>query len=284
MPTKIPARRTSLIQPLPDTPGVYLFYGTAGELLYIGKSRNIRTRVRGHFASRDEAWLSRRIRKIDYRETAGELGALLLESRLIKELRPLYNIAARRRRHLIVARRVALRGGYAGIHLEEVEYLSPSETKPILAIFKHRKQAMEYLAGIAKSHRLCPKLLRMEAGRGYCFGYHLAHCNGACMGEEEPAAYNSRFEEAFMERRIHAWPFNGSIDVEERRDGGSIREVFTIDNWCLLSSRRFCGGEVEEHVSDGRRFDYDTYKILYSHVMSGKGQSRSSRRCGPKIG
>ena len=68
------------IAALPDSPGVYLFYGPLDELLYVGKSKTIRTRVRSHFSSPDERWLCRKVTRVEARETAGELGALLLES------------------------------------------------------------------------------------------------------------------------------------------------------------------------------------------------------------
>ncbi|MEX1137912.1 MAG: GIY-YIG nuclease family protein, partial [Bacteroidota bacterium] len=90
----------------PETPGVYLFYGAEDFLLYVGKSNSLCSRIRAHFAARDERKMCRRIKRIEVRETAGELGALLLESRLIKELRPLHNVASKRRRRIILAKRV----------------------------------------------------------------------------------------------------------------------------------------------------------------------------------
>lgn len=173
-----------VIAALPDTPGVYLFYGALEELLYVGKSKTIRTRVRSHFSAPEERWLCRRVRRVIARETAGELGALLLESQLIKELRPMYNVAARRRRRIVIARKTMNNQGYAVVTLEPVDYLEVKENEPVLGVFKHKTQAKEYLAMIAKTHRLCPKLLRLETARHYCFSYHLGQCDGACMGEE----------------------------------------------------------------------------------------------------
>lgn len=81
----------NLIHDLPEAPGVYLFYGENDLPLYIGKSVNIRNRVLAHFGadhkSNKEMSLAQQLRRIDWIETAGELGALLLEARLIKEKR-----------------------------------------------------------------------------------------------------------------------------------------------------------------------------------------------------
>ena len=77
-----------LADDLPEGPGVYLFRGEAGALLYVGKSRNVRSRVFAHFAaehrSGKESKLTRQVRQVEWMETGGELGALLLESRLVK--------------------------------------------------------------------------------------------------------------------------------------------------------------------------------------------------------
>ena len=254
------------ISTLPDSPGVYLFYGALEELLYVGKSKTIRTRVRSHFSSPEERRLCRKVYRVEARETAGELGALLLESQLIKELRPLYNVASRRRRRIIVARRSMNPQGYAIVNLEAIDYLDVKETEPILGVFKHKTQAKEYLALIAKSHRLCPKLLRLEVARRYCFSYHLGQCGGACMGEEDVAGYNARVEAAFEARRIKAWPYEAGVTVEERSPRGSQREVFLLDNWCLVASFNSADDGFKKSLHTQHRFDYDSYKILYSYM------------------
>jgi DNA polymerase III subunit epsilon len=251
----------NFVSSLPATPGVYLFYGEDDVLMYVGKSKSIRTRVRSHFAARDERWLTKRIRRIETRETAGELGALLLESQLIKELRPMYNVRSRQPRRIIVARRVENEQGYATVKLQPVDYIDLKPDAPILGIFKHTKQAKEFLDTISKTHKLCSKLLRLEQSRGCCFPYHLGQCGGACIGEEDPAAYNERVDAAFEARRIIAWPYSGPVTIEEVSKNKKLREVFVIDNWCLI------GSEQSAVLTSQRRFDYDSYKILYSYMM-----------------
>lgn len=252
---------------LPNSPGVYLFYGSLNELLYVGKSKTIRTRVRSHFSSPDERWLCRKVTRVEVRETAGELGALLLESQLIKELRPMFNVASRARRRIIIARPATNAQGYTVVNLDAVDFLDVKKAEPILGVFKHKTQAKEYLDLIAKAYRLCPKLLRLEVARGYCFSYHLGQCDGACMGEEDPAAYNARVEEAFDARRIKAWPYEAGVVVEECSKDRSQREFFLIDNWCLVTSFKSVGDGFEKSAHVQHRFDYDSYKILFGYMM-----------------
>jgi len=82
------------IDAIPEAPGVYLLFGESGPPLYIGKSRSMRTRVLQHFYS-SAGWLQE-VRRIEWQRTVGELGALLTEARLVKELAPTYNRALRK--------------------------------------------------------------------------------------------------------------------------------------------------------------------------------------------
>lgn len=212
--------------------------------------------------------MCRQLVRVEARETAGELGALLLESDLIKQLRPIYNKQLRQLRRLIIARKMPSPRGYSRIVLEAVSAMEASQAVPIMALFKNFTQAKEYLAHMAKQHRLCPALLGLEKTRRYCFAYHLHQCNGACMGEEDPAGYNARLEAAFEERRIQAWPFSGAVLIEERKDGGKEGQVFIVDHWCLLYSFTYSHDSFNLRVKGSHRFDYDAYKILASYIFS----------------
>jgi DNA polymerase-3 subunit epsilon len=255
------------IRKIPDSPGVYLFYGGHGELLYVGKSRTLRTRVRSHFASPEEAPMCRQVRHVETRQTAGELGALLLESQLIKELRPFYNRMARHKRRIIAARRISGPHGYIRVSLEAVSEIDPTDTDSIFGIFKTYAQAKEFLSSIAKTHRLCLNLLGLERSKRSCFSYHLHQCNGACIELEPPELYNGRLELAFRERRIRAWPFPGAVIIEEKDEERANSEVFVVDNWCLLYSFAFSGEKPRIRVRGLHLFDYDSYRILAGYVF-----------------
>src|SRR3977135_1041288 len=107
LPDYLPA---GLADDLPEGPGVYRFYGADGALLFVGKSLALRTRICSHFAagaadSKDGRWANQ-VRRIDWVETAGELGAMLRESEWIKTQKPLFN-----RRSKNQARSYTLRAG-----------------------------------------------------------------------------------------------------------------------------------------------------------------------------
>src|SRR5450759_896385 len=103
-PTLPPGLSELVLDEIPETPGAYLFYDENDMPLYIGKSVNLRSRVLAHFSdghrrSKDMR-IVQQVKRIDWKETAGELGALLEDARLVKELLPILNRQLRRNNDL----------------------------------------------------------------------------------------------------------------------------------------------------------------------------------------
>lgn len=88
---------------LPDEPGVYYFYDVNGHLLYIGKSINIKKRVKSHFKvdvkNKRDLELKSRVARVNYTLTGNELAALLLENSEVKKQKPIYNRQLRYKRY-----------------------------------------------------------------------------------------------------------------------------------------------------------------------------------------
>ncbi len=251
---------------LPQSHGVYLFYGTKGEVLYVGKSRSVRERVLDHFGPGQRLDLYQQIGSVEARPTAGELGALLLELHLIKDLRPVYNKVSRSKKPLAVVWKEMSKDGYARLVLRDGGIVDPSDAPSIMGVFKNRSQATRYMVDAAKRHRLCNKLLGLENSRGTCFGYHLKRCMGACAGEEDPEAYNARLEEAFRRRRVHGWPYKGGVIIREKGTIEGEGELFLVDQWCLLSSFRYTGFGHGPFIQGTHTFDYDSYKVIFKYL------------------
>lgn len=246
---------------LPEAPGVYIFLSDQKIPLYIGKSVNVRDRVLSHFAndhaSSCEMKIAQQVKTIKVIETAGELGALFLESRLIKDMMPLYNRKLRVSRKMLMAKKIITGEGYYSVEKYESEKIHPGDTHDLIGIFRSEKQMEDFLSGIAGEYHLCLKLLGLEKTKGYCFRYHLGECFGACRGEEPQAKYNLRFMEAFFRHTIKPWPYRGAIMIKEEENG---TEYFIIDKWCYLGSIREEGDKWS--VSTEYVFDFDIYKIL----------------------
>lgn len=259
-----------LVQNLPDGPGVYIFEGEAGRTLYVGKSVNIRKRVLSHFgrdhAESKEFKMAQLITHIRAHETNGELSALLLESRLVKELQPVYNRQLRRLQQMLCVRAEPDEQGYLQLELVEVSEIDAAETADILAVYPRRGRAKESLQEIAKTFDLCPKLMGLEKASQACFWQQLGKCRGACAGKEEAEIYNRRLLMAFERQRIQAWPYKGPVLIEEAL-GNEVQGI-VVDQWCVIGELKqepYCDPVLEQH---GRQFDLDTYKILQQFLLT----------------
>ncbi|MCL5784299.1 MAG: exonuclease domain-containing protein [Patescibacteria group bacterium] len=257
------------LEDLPESPGVYIFYGKSGIPLYVGKSINLRDRILSHFSSdhvnHKDMKISQQIESIETIKTAGELGALLKESYLVKKMQPLCNRKLRISRKMVLIRRIPTERGYLSVKIEDTDYINPRDIENILGVFRSRKQAKNFLIDLAKEKNLCEKLLGLEKGKGECFGYRLGWCLGACKGGEKTGKYNLRFIEAFSPTKIKPWPFKGRILIKE----GSPQdreEGFLIDKWCYLGRITSGSQELESEYN----FDLDTYKILLRHIFRSK--------------
>ena len=253
----------AILDDLPQTPGVYIFYGESDTPLYVGKSTNIRNRVMSHFTSdgksTKEMNIAQQLRRVETIQTAGELGALIKEARLVKEMQPTYNRMLRVKREITVLTKLTDEHGYDRVTIESHSAISQDQLDKILAVCKTKRQAKELLVSLCKEHSLCENLMGVSKGTGSCFSSKLGICKGACAKKELPLKYNMRFLQAFFATKIKRWPFEGPIQIVEESTGKA--EVFEVDHWCLV-------GE-----SDGV-FDYDTYKILARFILDDKNQGK----------
>lgn len=255
-----------LLDDLPETPGVYIFYGADNTILYIGKSVNIHDRVLSHFSndllSAVDMKIAQQITHVETISTAGELGALLLESALIKKHQPIYNRLLRQSRKMMVLLKTTDENGYLGVQLSEMEVVDIDHLDQIIGVFRTQKQVKDFLHEIAKEYHLCPKLLGLEKTKSYCFYFQLGICNGACRNEEIYLKYNLRFDEAFYKHKIRPWRFDGPIVLKEE---STSHEAFIVDKWCLLGNAK--NDEELSDVSSDYVFDYDAYKILSKFIL-----------------
>jgi DNA polymerase-3 subunit epsilon len=268
------------IENLPETPGVYIFYGDSQTPLYVGKSVNIRDRVKSHFSSDylsgKEMQIAQQVTSIESLTTSGELGALILESELVKKLSPMYNRMLRYSQGVVVLKQVEdTKTGYWGIKMGDLGDVQISELNQILGVFRTKKAAKDHLINLAKEYSLCARLLGVESTLASCFGYRLGTCFGACQGKEMPLKYNLRFTEAFTAGKLKNWPFNGPIVITEKNTLDDTEEGFLVDNWCYLGKvKRRTAHDYEpvDQLQNEVRFDLDTYKIISAYVLNQKNQ------------
>lgn len=278
-----------VLKGLPSAPGVYRFYGENDVLLYVGKSTNIRQRVASHFSgdhnSARGVRISESLRRVEWTETAGELGALLLELKQIKSLSPLFNRRSRAAKRLVTVELEANAAGYLEARL--VREIEPRRLGDYYGLFRSKREAERALQGIAGKNDLCNKLLGLETpGPGPCFQHALGRCRGACAGGEDVTRYNLRMQIAFYGLRLRTWPWRGAIGiVEEYHDiaaGKDVAEsrnsdrtdILVIFNWMHITTVH--QPEDLEGLSLADRtitFDLDSYKLVVKALL-GKDRDR----------
>lgn len=189
-----PALNPNIVDILPEEPGVYYLYNLNKQLIYIGKSKNIRTRVMTHLSSNSSKRameMRDSICSIDWETTGNELIALLKESEEIKQNKPIYNRAQRRTGYQWGIYHYINKDGYLCL---EVRMLK--EDSCLLSVFTSKDKAKKQLESLVKKHNLCQKLAGLYESQGACFHFQVGMCKGACCGDENAASYNIRVKEA----------------------------------------------------------------------------------------
>ena len=178
------------IDSIPDEPGIYYFYNERGDLIYIGKSRNLQQRISTHLSnnSTNRAMEMRdQIADIDWEITGSELIALLKESHEIKVNKPIYNRLQRRSGFQWGIFRFTDTNGYINYRYGQLN----NDELPI-SVFTSKEKTKSKLTSLVEMYNLCQKLSGLYETDSACFHYHVGICRGACIGKESADEYNER--------------------------------------------------------------------------------------------
>lgn len=245
------------VEGIPNVPGVYIFKDEHHQPIYVGKSVTLKKRVQSHFQSTapGEVKMSQFVHHIETIPTTSEFTALILESRLVKELMPQFNRQLRRKSlYALLVRQDD--EPYATLSIKSGMLDSDTDLSTIYGVYETRTKAKQRLLEICRTFSLCPKLLGLESGKGACFSYSLGKCNGACVGKEAPESYNRRVEIALQYARLESWPYSEPLVVPINEKG----EQAVVNNWMVT-------GYIDEYgeyskPAEAPTFDLDEYKII----------------------
>ena len=272
-----PGLDAATTEDLPESHGVYLFYGENDVPLYIGRSSNVRRSALAHFAAdrkhQRDVLLAEQIRRIDWIETAGELGAQLTELRLLKTLQPVHNPRRKDDNELCAWKLEPAENGGMTVRLVYAQELDFGAEPGLYGLFPSKRKAIDALREIAAAHRLCLIQLGLEHSpqgrRAPCSAYPLSQCKGLCIGKEAPGQHDIRLMGALARMKLESWPFPGPVGIRETANWGSMTEIHLIDRWAYF-------GLIEPeqaflHVQRVRpAFDLDVYKILVRYLKQAK--------------
>lgn len=280
----LPPHLETTLQGIPDAVGVYLLYGDTGPPLYVGKSIHLRSRVIAHFQADHKSGrdmrLAQETRRVEFQRTAGEMGALLRESALVKQLQPEYNRKLRRNPDLCVWQIVDDPDQRPQVLRVETGALAPGRLGSVYGVFKSAKAAREALLALADTHGLCARMLGLEAGAGRCFAQQIGRCAGACCGREPTAKHLLRVRLALTAHKLQDWPFAGPVGLREMDAASGRTDIHVFDHWCHLATVQDETALHEVLCSrHALRFDVDIYGLLRKR-LAGTGRAAAGLRPG----
>jgi len=212
-----PQLDTGMLEKIPEEPGIYYFFNEKGDLIYIGKSRNLHQRISTHLSNNSTSRAMEMrdlIADIEWEPTGSELIALLKESFEIKKNKPVYNRAQRRTGFQWGIFSFTDENGYINFRYGKVTM----EDIPV-SVFTSKERARSKLNDLIDKYSLCQKLTGMYESSDACFHHQVGLCKGACLGLELPAEYNVRAgkaSEEFLFSRRNFFIIDSGRDNEER--------------------------------------------------------------------
>lgn len=262
-------RHLDILHELPSTTGVYYIHKSDGEIIYIGKSNNIKKRVNQHFTGTNQK--SKKIQTlvtaVTYETTGSELVALLKESEEIKRVKPIFNRALRRTIFTHALYSFTDDKGYLNLKIDVADL-----RKNPITTFNNRDSGKAFLNKAVDDYKLCQKLAGLYKTKTSCFNYDIKTCEGACIEKEPAESYNKRVEAA-----INKYSFrNKSLvildkgrDIDERSAIFIEKGVFKGLGFYNLNYQ-INNIEVLESIITPMQSNRDTQHIIQSYLRKNK--------------
>ncbi len=256
------------IEEIPEEPGIYYFYNETGDLIYIGKSRNLQQRVRTHLSNNTTARAMEMrdiIADIDWEVTGSELIALLKESSEIKNNKPVYNRAQRRTGFHWGIFSFPDSKGYINFRYGRIN----TEDLP-LAVYISSDRAKARLESLLEKYQLCQRLSGLYDTSGPCFHHQVGICRGACCGKESAHDYNERAKKAadeFLFTRRNFFIIDRGRDNEERSAVKIVNGKFVGYGYFNVNDMGFGLDAVHDCIQTAR--DNNDIHVILKQYLKG---------------
>ncbi|RBP32720.1 DNA polymerase-3 subunit epsilon [Oceanihabitans sediminis] len=267
--TQVESRLLSIIESLPAITGVYYIHEADGEIIYIGKSKNIRKRINQHFTgtTRKAKKIQLQVAAVTYEACGSELVALLKESEAIKQNKPIYNRALRKTVFTHALYSFTDENGYINLKIDKVD----GRKKPITT-FSNRQSAKSFMFNKVEEYQLCQKLTGLYDSKSHCFNYTVKTCEGACVQEEAPEEYNKRVQQLIDKNSFS----NENIVIVDRGREVDERSAILIQNGVFKGigffnlNYQINNLDVLESIITPMENNKDTQHIIKSYLRRNK--------------
>jgi DNA polymerase-3 subunit epsilon len=258
-----------IVSSLPAKTGVYYIHNEKGNLIYIGKSRNIKKRINQHFTGTTNKCkkIQAEVYTVTYDETGSELIALLKESEEIKINKPIYNRAQRKSIFQLALYAEKDEKGYLNLKLQKAD-----GRKKEITSFTSIQEGKNALFRITSHYNLCQKLTGLYASKTNCFQYTIKECDGACVGEVPPEDYNARVQ-AFIDK--NSFDNQNMILIDKGRNI-SERSAVLIENGIYKGyafydlNYQITNVEILRNIIIPMQNNRDVKNIIQGHIRKNK--------------
>ena len=247
-----------ILRALSTKPGAYLFRDIQGSVLYVGKAKNLRSRVRSYFRSQEDLspknqQLVRLIDSVENIVVGSETEALILEANLIKEHRPRFNILLRDDKkypyikvtvgepfpRVYVTRRIVNDGS---------RYFGPYTS------VNQMRQALEVVNRL-HTVRSCRYKLPRDGPDRPCLDYHIHRCKAPCVGLQSEAEYRGMIDEILRILEGDTEAIRSHIEVRMMEASGSLDFELAAKMRDVLSGLDALVREQRVHLTQGGDID-----------------------------
>ena len=258
-----------IVENLPTKTGIYYIHNEKGDLIYIGKSKNIKKRVNQHFTGSTHKCkkIQRDVFAVTYEETGSELIALLKESEEIKINKPIYNRAQRKSIFQYALYQNKNKAGYWALTVEKAD-----GRKKEITSFTSLQEGKNALFKITEKYNLCQKINGLYDTKNGCFQYKIKECNGACLGVEAPETYNERVQEFITENAFE----NNNMVLLDRGRSFDERSAVLIENgvykgYCFYElNYQITNIDILKNIIIPMQHNRDVKTIIQSYLRKNK--------------
>jgi DNA polymerase-3 subunit epsilon len=258
-----------IVESLPSKTGIYYIHNEKGDLIYIGKSKNIKKRVNQHFTGTTNKCkkIQLEVYAVTFEETGSELIALLKESEEIKINKPIYNRSQRKTIFQWALYAVKDENGYLALRLQKAD-----GRKKEITSYTTVQEGKNALFKITDQYNLCQKINGLYDTKNACFKYKIKECDGACVGEITPEEYNDRVNE-FIESNLFE---NENMMIIDRGRSLQERSAVMIENgiykgYCFYDlNYQITNVEVLKNIIVPMQNNRDTRNIIQGYLRKHK--------------
>lgn len=262
-------RHIDIIESLPAITGVYYIHKEDGEIIYIGKSKNIKKRINQHFTNTNpkSKKIQALVTSVTYEATGSELVALLKESEEIKRVKPIFNRALRRTVFTHALYSFVDENNYINLKIDKAD----RRKKPITT-FSNRQSGKSFITKAVEEYNLCQKLTGLYKTKTSCFNYDVKSCDGACIQKESPESYNKRVQSLIFK---NSYSNKNMVIIDKGRDIDE-RSAILIENGIFTGlgffnlNYQINNIEILRSIITPMNNNRDTQHIIQSYLRKNK--------------